>query len=66
MPQNVGSIEDLIIMHLVYPSKFCPFCLRFLAYVWDDYNTQDTRWLCNIKGGEEVNKVHYGLCENGE
>ena len=51
MPQNVGSIEDLIIMHFVYPSKFCPCCLRFLACVWDDYNTQDTQWLCNIKDG---------------
>ena len=51
-------------MRLVYTPKFC-ITLVFI-FSWE-YNSRPKRnlrqWLCKILG---VNKVHYGLCENGK
>ena len=54
-------------MLLVFPAKFC------IAIVFDfssnDCNTQEkleTTMMQNWGGGGGVNKVHYGLYENGE
>ena len=59
-------------MHLVYPENFA-FCFQFLLDI-----TVIPREILNIEknvdanfffcfwGGGGSNKVHYGLCENGE
>ena len=49
-------------MHLVYPP---PPPLVF-DFSWDDFNTQEKlkTMFMQIFGG--INKVYYGLCENGE
>ena len=52
-------------MHLVYPPKF--YVTIVLVFSWDDYNIYPGE--IGNNGYEKfggVNKVHYGLCENGE
>ena len=52
-------------MHLVHPHppKFCITIVFDVSH--DDCNTQEKlkQWLRNFGG---INKMHYGLCENGE
>ena len=48
--------------------KYCipqPFsrCLISLAVVFFYFNSVLKQWLCKVWG---LNKVHYGLCEDGE
>ena len=61
-------------MHLVHPQTFCiTFVFDFPC---DDCNAQEKLGTTAVQnffflgggggGGEGVNKVHYGLCENGE
>ena len=53
---------------LVYPPKFC-ITIAF-DFSWNDWNTQEKlekmfmQFFFGRGGG--VNKVQYGLCENGE
>ena len=57
-------------MHLVYFPKFC-IAIAF-DFSWNDWNTQEKLETMIMQfwgvGGREggVNKVQYGLCENGE
>ena len=51
-------------MHLVYPPKF--YITIVLVFSSDDYNTQEKLGTTVMKNLGGVNKVHYGLCENGE
>ena len=59
-------------MHLVYFPKFC-IAIAF-DFSWNDWNTQEKLetmfmqfFFWGAGGGERgVNKVQYGLCENGE
>ena len=51
-------------MHLVNPPKFCLTIV--LDFSWDDCNTQGKLETMVMQNSGGVNKVHYGLCENGE
>ena len=58
-------------MHLVYFPKFC-IAIAF-DFSWNDWNTQEKLktmfmqfFFFGVGGGRGVNKVQYGLCENGE
>ena len=54
-------------MHLVYPLKFCISVV--FDFSWDDCNTKEkleTTVAQNLGGGGGVNKMYYGVCENGE
>ena len=48
------------------PPKICITIL--FDFSWDDCNTQEKleTMVMQIWGGEGVNKMHYGLCENSE
>ena len=61
------TILTQTIMHLSYPDPTpTKFCITIVFdFSWDDCNIQeklDTMVMQSFKG---VNKVHYGLCENG-
>ena len=53
---------------LVYPLKVCKIIV--FDFSGDNCNISENwkQWLCKVVGGggEGVNKVHYGLHENGE
>ena len=57
-------------MHLVYPQKFCiTIVFDFLCDDCYTYQKLEGIVIQNLAGGGEggwLNKVHYGLCENGE
>ena len=56
-------------MHLVYPPKFCitVFFQFFLGITVVPREIEDNGYAkLEGWGGEGVNKVHYGICENGE
>ena len=48
-------------MHVVYYPKFC--ISIFVDFSWDDSGKIGNNGFAKFWG---VNKVHYGLCENGE
>ena len=54
-------------MHLVYPAKLC-IAIVF-DFSWNDCNTREKLETTVMQpregGGGVVNRVHYGLCENG-
>ena len=55
-------------MHLVYPQKFCTTIL-FDLFCWDDCITLEKlekKMVMQNLGGVGVNRLHCGLCENGE
>ena len=59
-------------MYLVSRPKFCITIV--FDFSWDDCNTQEKLQTMVTQifffwgggGGEGLNKMHYGLCENGE
>ena len=55
-------------MHLVFPTKFCT-TIAF-DFSWDDCTQEklETMFMPFFVGGGGggINKVYYGLCENGE
>ena len=54
-------------MHLFYPLKFCTSVV--FDFSWDDCNTKEkleTTVTQNLGGGGGVNKMYYGVCDNGE
>ena len=51
-------------MHLVNPPEFCLTIV--LDFSWDDCNIQEKLETMVVQNSGWVNKVHYGLCENGE
>ena len=57
------------IMHLVNPPKQYITIVSNLSLVLQSFQRNKRQWLCKILffgGGGGVNKVHYGLCENGK
>ena len=52
-------------MHLVYPRKVCiTIVFNFCLVLQSSQEKSKTIFMQNFFGG--VNKVHFGLCENGE
>ena len=51
-------------MHLVYLPQF--FTTIVFNWFWDDCNTQEKLETIVMQNFGGVNKIHYGLCENGE
>ena len=54
-------------MHLVHPPKFCTTIVS--NFSWVTQSSQEklkTTIVLFLWGGGGVNKVHYGLCENGD
>ena len=51
-------------MHLVYPPKFCITIFSTFSLVLRLSEEKSKTMVMQNFGG--VNKVHYGLCENGE
>ena len=50
-------------MKLVYQPEFCVTIV--FDFSWDDCNTQE-KLETVVMQNYGVNKLHYGLCENGE
>ena len=50
-------------MHLVYPPKFCITVVSNFSWVLQSSQEKSKTMVMQHLG---VNKVHYGLCENGE
>ena len=57
------TILTQIIMHLVYPPKFCKAIVSISPGFYSRLKRNPRQWLCNVLG---VNKVHYDLYENSE
>ena len=51
-------------MHLVYPQIFCITIV--FDYSWNDCKIQEKLETMAIQNFGGVNRLHYGLCENGE
>ena len=51
-------------MHLVYPQIFCITIV--FDYSWNDCKIEEKLETMAIQNFGGVNRVHYGLCENGE
>ena len=51
-------------MHLVYPPEFCITIVSNFSWVLQSFQEKSKTMVKQNLGG--VNKVHYGLCENGE
>ena len=50
-------------MHLVYPPEVCIHCFQFLQGITVVPREIENNGCAKFWG---INKVHYGLCENGE
>ena len=54
-------------MHLVNPLEFCITIIsNFSTVLESSQEKSKTMVMQSLGGGGGVNKVHYGLCENGE